>query len=252
VFIHVPNVNTSYGSWHTGTLADGGWATDVFKSTLDQYPQAVVFSGHTHYPIGDPRSIYQDKFTAVNTASTTYSEVEPQINLNTGTFPDQYQNVTEGLIVKVLDNQNVELQRWDTYRNQEIFPQWILKAPHDGSQFTYKNRNGGTPPTFQADDKPNVQYLTDNSCNVAFKQATDDEVVQYYIVAILDQNDNNVKQVNVFSGFYLNAAMPDSINVTVDGLDKNTTCTAKVTAVDSYRQLSKSINTNFTINSLNH
>jgi predicted MPP superfamily phosphohydrolase len=247
VFIHVPTVNTSYGSWISGALADGGWCTDVFKSTLDKYPQAVVFSGHTHYPLGDPRSIHQERFTAVNTASTTYSEVEAQIGLNIGTLPAGYENITEGLIVSVKENGDVELERWDTYRNEEILPRWLLAAPHDGAHFTYKNRSGGAAPSFGGEDKPEVGNISATACRVSFPQASDDEVAQYYRVEILNGN-NVVRQHTVFSGFYLNSSMPARLTVDIDGLSANTSYTARVTAYDSYRQPSPAINAEFKTN----
>jgi Icc-related predicted phosphoesterase len=244
VFIHVPTVNTTYGSWVSGALSDGGWSTDVFKSTLDKYPQVVVFSGHTHYPLGDPRSIHQDRFTAINTASTTYSEVESSIGLNIGTLPVGHESVTEGLIVTVKENGEVELERWDTYRNEEIAPRWLLRTPHDGTNFAYKNRNGGAAPAFDDGDKPVIDNITSNTCNVSFPQASDDEVVHHYKIEILN-GDNVVSKHVVFSGFYLNSNMPDTLTVKLDGLSAKTFYTAKVTAYDSYRQASPAINTVF-------
>ncbi|MDR2764911.1 MAG: metallophosphoesterase, partial [Tannerella sp.] len=48
VFMHVPPLNTCYGS-----LESEGWGTDVFAPVLSQYPQVIVFSGHSHFPLGD-------------------------------------------------------------------------------------------------------------------------------------------------------------------------------------------------------
>jgi Icc-related predicted phosphoesterase len=53
VFMHVPPLNTCYGSSDSE-----GWGTDVFLPGLSQYPQTIVFSGHSHFPLGDPRSIH--------------------------------------------------------------------------------------------------------------------------------------------------------------------------------------------------
>jgi predicted phosphodiesterase len=244
VFIHVPTVNTTYGSWISGSLPDGGWSTDAFKSTLDKYPQTVVFSGHTHYPLGDPRSIHQDRFTAVNTASTTYSEVEANIELSTGTLPAGYENITEGLIVSVKENGDVELERWDTYRDEEIAPRWLLRAPHDGTAFTYKNRTGGTAPAFKDSDAPAVEDILPNACTVSFPQASDDEVVHHYRVEILD-GERVVSRRTIFSGFYLNSSMPGTLKLSIDGLSAKTSYTARVTAYDSYRQASPPINAVF-------
>ncbi|MDR1153604.1 MAG: metallophosphoesterase [Bacteroidales bacterium] len=240
VFIHVPTINTTYGSVVSGALPDGGWCTDRFKSTLDKYPQTVVFSGHTHYPLGDPRSIHQDRFTAINTASTTYSEVEPNIELSGGTLPNGCENITEGLIVTVKENGDVELERWDTHRNEEIAPRWLLQAPHDGTAFAYKNRTGGTAPAFAGNAQPTVGNIAFGACSVSFPQASDDELVHHYKVEILNGNTVAAKHV-IFSGFYLNSDMPATLTVDFTGLSASTSYTARVTAYDSYRRPSQPI-----------
>jgi 3',5'-cyclic AMP phosphodiesterase CpdA len=243
VFIHVPICNTTYGSVQSGALPDGGWCTDKFLRVLEQYPQAVVFSGHTHYPIGDPRSIWQGGFTAINTGSATYAEVEGNIGLTGGTLPADYGNVTEGLIVSVEENGDVKLERWDTYRNEEIKPHWLLRAPHDGTQFAYKGRTGGAAPAFKATDSPAIN-ISSSTCSVTFPQASDDEVVHHYKVEILD-GGKVVKKHLIFSGFYLNSEMPAQLTVSFTGLTENTSYTASVTAYDSYRQASPPISINF-------
>jgi 3',5'-cyclic AMP phosphodiesterase CpdA len=251
VFIHVPMLNTAYGSransdfWDT----DGGWATDRFLSTLNKYPQAIVFSGHTHYPLGDPRSIFQGNFTAVNTAGTTYSEVEGD-RLTAGTYPDRHRDVTEGLIVTVKDNNDVEMERWDTYRGEEILPRWLVRAPHNGAQFAYthagKRGDASLAPSFAADVKPHVTDTKSTSCKISFPQAKasssgDGNIVFDYIVEIVDSRDVVARAFTTFSGFYLNSEMPDSITVDMSGLTANTEYTARVRARDSYKNESAAI-----------
>jgi hypothetical protein len=83
----------------------------------------------------------------------------------------------------------VKLERWDTYRDEEITPHWLLRAPHDGTTFAYKNRTGGTAPAFAGDAQPvAVGNITRSTCSVSFPQATDDEVVHHYKVEILNDN----------------------------------------------------------------
>ena len=58
-----------------GSSSFEGWGTNNFNAILKQYPQVVDFSGHSHYPINDPRSIWQGAFTAIGTGSISYMEV---------------------------------------------------------------------------------------------------------------------------------------------------------------------------------
>lgn len=227
VFAHVGVSNTVYG-----TGSNEGWGTDTFASILRKYPQVVIFSGHSHFPIGDPRSIHQAIFTSVNLGSVTYSEIES--GFTEGEHPPGNELVTEAIIATVNDNFDIELLRLDTYRNEKILPKWILKAPHNGTMFTYANRNGGNAPAFNANDKPTISNITANSCTISFPQAIDNDVVHHYIVEILDSNGQIYKNMTFFSQFYLNSDMPNSLSPTISGLVPRAKYTIQVTAVDSY------------------
>ena len=60
---HAHLQNTVYGPW--------AWGHDSGETTaaLSKYPNAVAFSGHSHYVLTDERSIWQGAFTSVGTAS---------------------------------------------------------------------------------------------------------------------------------------------------------------------------------------
>ncbi|GHT10837.1 hypothetical protein FACS1894170_03610 [Planctomycetales bacterium] len=230
VFFHMPPQDTCYGSL--------GWGTTLFLPTLEKYPQAVVFAGHSHESIADPRSIFQDKFTSVNDGSVTYGALEPAEALDVVKFhPENNEFVTEGLIVGILPNGNVEIERWDTYRNEEILPKWTVEAPFDGSRFTYKNRKDTVAPVFPDGAKPKITIL-EKSIDVTFPQAKDNDVVHHYLVEILD-GDKVVKTFTKFSQYYLNSDMPKELSVKFAGLTGS--LVAAVTALDSYGNQSEPI-----------
>ncbi|MBO5941182.1 MAG: metallophosphoesterase [Kiritimatiellae bacterium] len=58
--------DTCYGSW--------AWGQDKGDSTkaLSKFPNAVAFSGHSHYSLTDERSVWQGSFTSIGTASLSY------------------------------------------------------------------------------------------------------------------------------------------------------------------------------------
>ena len=163
VFTHVPPQWTVYGSWPEYENGSS-WGMSDLNSVLNKYPQAVVFAGHSHYPLGDPRSIHQGAnpdsprknfYTVINTASTTYGELHPGA-VNAGIHPEGYAYSTEGMILTELENGDIEIRRFDTYRNTEIHPEerWVLKAPFDGSQFQYADIR-------DRDDNPEGRPLRD-------------------------------------------------------------------------------------------
>lgn len=61
--------DTCYGPWAWGR--DAG----VVTKTLSAFPNAITFSGHSHYSLTDERSIWQGAFTSVGTGSLRYTGV---------------------------------------------------------------------------------------------------------------------------------------------------------------------------------
>lgn len=263
VFTHVPPRCTCYGSWPELEGAD--WSMNVFNSILNQYPQTVIFAGHSHYPIGDPRSIHQgvnpnstrqNYFTSINTGSTTYSEISTP-RVDEGIHPLGYKEVNEGLIVREMENGDIEIIRLDTRRNLEIDPEhrWVLKAPFDGSQFCYGDvrdaddnpnnvtlRNGLPAPTF-GDAKLEVKASAFGA-TITIPQATDETCVFCYHVKVTTEGAT-VKDGAVFSQFYLNTDMPETINYKVFGLKPGRTYDVEVTALDSYENVSTALTATF-------
>lgn len=237
VFTHVPAYGTVYGS----CAGEGGWGSRILCDILEKYPQIVMFSGHSHFPLGDPRSIHQGIFTSVNLGSTTYSEIEPGL-ADEGIHPEDYAYVTEGVIVEADRNTNLTIERWDTYNDEEMLPRWQVSAPHDGTKFSYINRNGGKAPWFDTDAAVVISDVTEKSCTVTFPRATDDEIVHHYIIDITDEQNNIIGSVTRFSCFYLNSRMPLSYTVEFNGVPSGATLTARVKAVDSYENTSPSLN----------
>lgn len=236
VFTHVPPMNTVYGT----CKGEGGWGSNVLTPYLKKYPQAVVFGGHSHFPLGDPRSIHQGDFTTINDGSVTYSEVEPGV-VNEGIHPDQYENVTEACLVSLDREMNIEIQRWDTYGDEEILPRWRVEAPHDGSRFVYTDaRTGGTAPAWAEGSAATVSEVADQTCKVTFPQAQDDENVHHYVIEILS-GGNVVARHSIFSGYYLNSRMPKTLTAHVKGLPDGCTMKARVIAYDSYKNASAAL-----------
>lgn len=229
VFTHVPAYGTVYGS----CAGEGGWGSSQLTDILEQYPQTVLFSGHSHFPLGDPRSISQKVFTSINAGTSTYSEIEPDI-VDEGIHPAGYDDVTEGIIVTADGGNNLEIQRWDTTSDEEILPRWNILAPHDGTAFTYKDRTGGEAPRFAETDRITVTDITEDRCTVTFPQATDDEAVHRYLVQIADKEGNAVSSRTQFSGYYLNSRKPQNFTMTFSGIAQDTELTARVIAIDSY------------------
>ncbi|MDR1919191.1 MAG: metallophosphoesterase, partial [Tannerellaceae bacterium] len=126
LFSHIGSSSSCFGTF---PHEDGGQTQ--FPPILDAYPEVVFFNGHSHFPIGDPRTIHQDRYTSINDGSvstlagTKYfipTPHTPQTNLT---------QISEGLIVNVWTDGRVEIERWDAARDEEILPRWQLEPPFD-------------------------------------------------------------------------------------------------------------------------
>ena len=267
VFAHVPPKYTCYSTWPgegDGTTWPT-WGMRTINPILNKYPQVVVFGGHSHYPLGDPRSIHQgvdpnsDKqnyYTGVGTGSVTYSEIQsPAVDWSDPIHPNFYDHITEGLIVDVKPEGNVEIRRYDTRLDEEIQPEnrWNLEPPFDGSKFAYADardirdnihnkpyRTGLPAPAFAADATMNVQQ-SGAGITVTFPQATDNDCVFRYKVTVLNDKGFAIKNSWIFSEFYKNSEMPDSFTVSYTGLEPAAEHTIVVEAYDSYDNISEAL-----------
>ena len=245
VFTHVAPLGTVAGARIGDYGANDGWGMPILTPILKEYPQVILFAGHSHYPIGDPNSINQDKaFTVVNTGSTTYSEIQGGL-VDKGIHPEAYNDITEGYIVNVMANGDVILDRWDTFRDEEILPEFRVNAPHDGSQFVYKSSRSGMPKPFFGIDATLTITAQDYSCSVSFPQAMDDDFVQRYTVEIY-KGATKVTSYKVFSQFYLNSQMPSTLSASnISGLLPDTEYMVKVFANDCFGNISEPLESFF-------
>ena len=141
VFQHPHPFATVYGSVN--------WSDVSVRTLLDLYPQVVDFSGHSHYASSDPRSLWQNSFTAVGTGSLkAYMS-----NLNYVSGDEDAPGESGGFwIVEADKDGNVRLQLYDS-ANHRFFDNidYYLPNPADPNNRPYawdNCMNLDTPPVF--------------------------------------------------------------------------------------------------------
>ena len=146
VFQHEHISNTVYGSSDFE-----GWGMDYFRAVLNKYPQVVNFSGHSHYPLNDPRSIWQGEFTAVGTGALYYAEFTVD---DVRTYhPDGNHNVVTFWVVEVDANNRIRLRGIDMNAG-EVIIEYILDNPADPANREYtpaKQAAKSAAPVFEDD-----------------------------------------------------------------------------------------------------
>lgn len=232
VFHHQPIKETIYGS-------EWGFSEnrDLFYDTLKEFPQAITFSGHTHYPLDDPRIIHQKDFTTVGTSTGSYLWLDA--GRIQGEVPDGAEFLNQALIVEVYNNK-VIIKRRDIHNNDWTGDPFVINSPANKNSFNYTERRGDkSAPYFTKDAKLTIVQETLTGLVIAFNQAKDNLLVHDYKIVARNLGTSKVeKEFLAFSEFYKDF-VPDPLVLNLDGLNPNTKYEFEVQALDAYGNVSK-------------
>ena len=134
--------DTCHGPWAWGS--DDG----TVGRTLSQFPNAIAFSGHSHHPLTDERSIWQGAFTSIGTASLRYIDpiygrenAGPHAldDLKQMPIVDQFSG-KEGMLVSVYGD-HIAIERRDFVYDGKLGPDWTVPLPAANAKpFDFKVR----------------------------------------------------------------------------------------------------------------
>lgn len=127
-----------------GTTVDsrrrrGDKSTDAIHTALAAYPNAIVFTGHSHWTFNDLRAIWQGPFTALATPSLSYTTVpstyENGHDVRNGTSTRIMPKITarprleeaQGFFVSVYAT-HLLVERRDFEQGQDVAP-WLVPLP---------------------------------------------------------------------------------------------------------------------------
>lgn len=206
------------------------WYTKELVPILNKYPQVVAFGGHLHFPIGDERSIMQDKITSINCGAISYMAIE------NGNYRDMLQDtvmkdawkVSNGHLVQVDEQGNLRIIRMNFTLETAIKAPWVLPAPTaDGSHLKYYTKargdgNHNQPPVLAQD----AISVTDNGADplmvtMTFRSGSDDDQIHYY-EAVVTENGEEVERVRLLADAYLHATPQDMQPLWMVALKENT------------------------------
>lgn len=229
VFHHQPIKGTVYGSeWGFNENRD------LFYDTLKPYPQVISFSGHTHYPLDDPRIIHQEDFTSIGTSTGAYLWLDA--GRIQGEVPEGADLLNQALIVEVYQNK-VLLKRRDIHNNDWTGEPFEISLPANKNNFKYtEQRRNKMAPHFTKDAMISVVQDQTTSVSIALMltQAKDNLLVHdYKILARRADNGMVEKEFLAFSEFYRDP-VPNPITFTIDGLKPATLYEMEVFALDAY------------------
>ena len=226
------------------------WADEKFYTTFMDFPQVIDFSGHSHVPINDPRSIYQKHFTALGTGSLSYFELD-EFDKACNTIPENSQNCAQMLIVEADEQNRVRVYPYDILTGNFFQYVWKIDEPSDPETFTYtdaKRYKEALAPYFNDGAQAVACDITEKGATITFPQATCDDqpfVNSYDIV--IRRKDNGVieSQKSIWSEYYF-YNMPETLSITFDDLDSGKDYTVDIFAGSFWNTLSKPVSTEVT------
>lgn len=160
---HAHPQNTCYGPW-IWHKTDGGPTDKV----LADYPNAVAFSGHTHYTITDERSVWQGSFTSLGTGALRWLSLPSgrengPLGKARGRRMSNVAWGSQGMVMSVWDERMV-FERYDFVNVEKVGDDWvvpILRDRYGKRAFSFESRRARAhAPEFPAKAKIKVVERT--------------------------------------------------------------------------------------------
>ncbi len=241
---HEHVADTVYGSREA--LGEG-WGTPEFYDILANYSQVVDFSGHSHYPLNDPRSIWQGDFTALGTGTMDYFEFTVD-DVRT-VHPKNNKKAAQMWVVEADANNRLKLRGYDLVGDTFVC-EYLIENPADKTTFTYTPEQmaaNATAPVFTPGSDVKTKKLIDGTRGVDIPAAssTDGNIVFIYRVYVLDEAGNPVSDFWELSGYYFSPP-PATVRVNIGKLEKGT-YTLNAVAENAYGLQSAPITTTLTV-----
>lgn len=197
VFQHPHPFATVYGSVN--------WSDLTTATVYNKYSQVVVFSGHSHYPINDPRSLWQGSYTSIGTGTLSYFEMEK--DMVAGQFPEGNDQAAQFRIVEVDAEGNTRVLNYDLISDSFFGLDYYLTDFNKKSKFVYTSRNMmrlDSNPAFADGASVDATTNDDGKLCLSFPAAEDHFIVHDYKITVTNSFGIPVWSGSVMSHYYLN------------------------------------------------
>ncbi len=249
VFQHEHIRGTVYGS--------EDWGVDDLTDILEKYPQVIDFSGHSHYPMNDPRTIWQGTFTALGTSTLSYYEMGIAGMQRSGIFHTDYEggyanhahlfDAAQFYIVEVDENNAVKIIGYDItagkFMDDVVYCLRSVKSIED-FRYTDERKTSSQVPYFEKNTAICAEEILPTSAKIRFGQAVCKDDVQNYIVNLYKDGEFISSQRRLACTFMDPA--PEELTVTFDSLTPGETYNVEIIAVSSWEKLSEPVTFEFT------
>ena len=183
------------------------WATDALTPVLKKYPQVIVFGGHLHFPLNDPRSVWQGDFTVFGCGSVRYMAIEngKYEDMSSATVMKDCNDFSQGNLLQFDASGNMRVLRMDFY-NKDVIGEPIVSSYPTSDKGHLTKYNHTT--LSLANAAPSLSTLnvdvTDGIATAKWAAGTDDEFVHHYVLT-LKKGGAVVTTMKILADFYKSA-----------------------------------------------
>ncbi len=249
-FQHYHVTPTVYGS-----RGEDDWGIADLYEILQRYPRVINFSGHSHYPINDPRSAWQGNFTAFGTGTLSYFEMGGEGG-KYNKFPQGHRNAAQLYVVEVRKDNSVTLKPYDLISASFFDVVYHIAQPGAIDKYLYTDARYVTTskPEWTEGAKIDApEVIDDETAKISFKQATCKDVVHSYRVELTKKITEDGKTswegagARYFWSEYYFKPQPETMKILLEGLEGSTTYRARVVALSPFfKESEKALETEFT------
>lgn len=242
VFQHPHPFGTVYGS----TI----WCTPQLNPVFAGHNKVINFSGHSHFPLNDPRSINQTTYTSVGVGAMARFELDK--NYIVGQHPEGYEDAAQFCVVEADNDGSVRVRGYDLL-SDTFFCDYYIENINEQESFpyTYKNMKANDEvPVFADDSEASARLDENGDYRISFTHANmpDGFIVHEYKISISDENGKEIYKDNKISDYYIiDDIDTQGLTVSKDTLQSGKAYTLTVTAESAYHLYSEPIELTFTV-----
>ena len=239
VFQHPHPWGTVYGSTY--------WGDPQLNVVLNGHHSVVDFSGHSHFPMNDPRSIIQTTYTSVGCGAMATFETDK--DYIPGQHPDGYDPAAQMCIVEADNDGSVRIREYDLL-SDTYFNDYYIENVNDPSTYAYTLTNMAvhdSRPVFPENAEATAYKNEGGEWVISFTEAESEFIVHEYRVTIVDEKGKIVHSKNYVDDYFVidddNTA---DFRIGTDTLQSGKTYKLYVLAESAYHKYSRLLNLSFT------
>lgn len=228
-----------------GTTPGGAFGSCGLQVVLNDYPQVIDFSGHSHLVPNDPREIDQKEFTAISTGSLSGMSIRCGSAHQDVTPPKGFKSAEHAqlLLVEADAEDKVRVRYYDAVNNVFMPEERIISGVHDKTNFVYTDKRKETAPIPYFKDGAKAILTVGETVKVEYDGALcDGERVWAYVVRLYGENGEVIAEKKMASDF-MNYYQKDSYSTEFSDITEKVAY-AEVYAQGFFENISKPIKTN--------